>query len=126
MKKTFDFWSFSVFRISDKRLCTCTTNCSQYLLTKHSLITTLRFVNENICTKGDSNVDRSSHGPVHHFHTWMAYRSLVWDLRYIVHNSGITLSVFDWLTLITVSLNFSGVSYGGDKGPGTSVSRVSR
>jgi hypothetical protein len=32
-----------------------TTNFLKYLLTKHSLTTTLRFVNENICEEGDSS-----------------------------------------------------------------------
>jgi hypothetical protein len=50
-----------------------TLKCLNYLLTKHSLATTLRFENENICREGDSNGSKSSYGPVLHSYTWMPY-----------------------------------------------------
>jgi hypothetical protein len=43
------------------------------LLTKHSLTTTLRFVNENICTEGDRNGSKSSYGPMLHSYIWTPY-----------------------------------------------------
>jgi hypothetical protein len=44
---------------------------------KHSLITTLRFVNKNICIQGDRSRSKSSYGPVLHSYIWMTYSSCV-------------------------------------------------
>jgi hypothetical protein len=40
---------------------------------KHSLTTTLRFVNKNICIQDDSSASKSSYGPVLHSYIWMTY-----------------------------------------------------
>jgi hypothetical protein len=52
-------------------------NCLNYLLTKHSLTTTLRFIKENICTMGDRNGSKSSYWPVLHSYIWMRYSNIV-------------------------------------------------
>jgi hypothetical protein len=53
-----------------------TTNCVKYLLTKLTVTRALHFVNENICSEGDSNGNKSPYGPVLHSYSWMLYNSL--------------------------------------------------
>jgi hypothetical protein len=44
---------------------------------KHSLTTTLSFVNENIRIEGDSSGSKSSYGPMLHSYIWMPYTAEV-------------------------------------------------
>jgi hypothetical protein len=42
---------------------------------KHSLATTLHFVNENICKVDEISGSKSSYGPVLHSYIWISYTS---------------------------------------------------
>jgi hypothetical protein len=51
---------------------------------EHSVTITLRFVNENVGTGGDSNRSKSSYGPVLHFYTSMAYSTYCFVLYRVI------------------------------------------